>query len=200
MSMLPPPSEPITVVVARNVRAGHEAEYESWFEGLSQTMAQFPGFLGIKLVRPMVGVQPEYVAIFSFANHTDLENWKQSPIRHAWLERALPFTEQDLRIQHISGMQGLFALPHTAVALAPPRWKMLIAVSIGLYPILLASNTYVAPLLADWPLPARLIPLTICNIALMTYAVMPMLTWLLRDWLAAAPAETVVAASHDKPG
>lgn len=183
----PPATEPITVVVARHVVPGLEADFEASFVGLQEAMERFPGFMGIRLIRPLAELQPEYVAIFSFASRADLDRWKQSPERQNWLERVMPFTAADIHMQHINGLQGLFTLPHSAVTLAPPRWKMVVTVSVGLYPILLVTNYYITPLLAEWPLALRLIPITLFNITLMTYAIMPFLTWLLRDWLTPNP-------------
>ncbi|MEY2734372.1 MAG: hypothetical protein RL340_1431, partial [Gemmatimonadota bacterium] len=38
--------EPVTVVVTRRVRAGHETEYEAWLRRLLDDAATLPGYLG----------------------------------------------------------------------------------------------------------------------------------------------------------
>jgi antibiotic biosynthesis monooxygenase (ABM) superfamily enzyme len=123
------------------------------------------------------------VVILRFDNSDHLNAWEASEIRRMWLAKADPLTEQPVSIQHISGMEGLFTLGRGSVALAPPKYKMLIVVSAGLYPLVILANVFVAPYL---PLPflGRVLVTTVLNVAIMTYVVMPQLTWLLRSWLA----------------
>jgi antibiotic biosynthesis monooxygenase (ABM) superfamily enzyme len=69
------------------------------------------------------------------------------------------------------------------VSLAPPKWKMFLVVSVGLYPLVALTAVFIAP-----PLLPRLVVTTLLNVALMAWVVMPPLTWVLRAWLTAAPA------------
>jgi antibiotic biosynthesis monooxygenase (ABM) superfamily enzyme len=74
------------------------------------------------------------------------------------------------------------------VSLAPPKWKMFLVVSLGLYPLVALTAVFVGPMLGFVPLLPRLVLTTLLNVALMTWAVMPLLTWVLRRWLTAAAA------------
>jgi antibiotic biosynthesis monooxygenase (ABM) superfamily enzyme len=183
----------VTVVVSRVVKQGREAEYEQWLAGIHERMSAFEGFAGLELVRPVDGLQPEHVVILSFHAPEHLRRWEASEIRKTWLAKADPFTDRPVNIQHISGMEGLFTLGRSDVALAPPKYKMVIVVAAALYPLVVLSNQFVAPYL---PLPflGRMLVTTVLNTAIMTYLVMPQLTWLLRSWLAATPARRGVAA------
>jgi hypothetical protein len=174
---------PVTVVIARVVQRGREREYEEWLAGIAEQMSAFEGFTGLELVRPVDRLQPEHVVILRFESSDHLDAWEASEVRRTWLAKADPFTEQPVSIQHISGMEGLFTFGRGSVALAPPKYKMLIVVSAGLYPLVVLSNVFVAPYL---PLPflGRVLVTTVLNVAIMTYVVMPQLTWLLRSWLA----------------
>jgi len=180
---------PMTVVVARLVKQGREREYEEWLAGIAEQLSAFEGFTGLELVRPVAGLQPEHVVILRFDNADHLRRWEASEIRRTWLAKADPFTDQLVSIQHISGMEGLFSLGRSNVALAPPKYKMLIVVSAGLYPLVVLANELVAPHL-PLPLLGRMLVTTVLNVAIMTYVVMPQLTWLLRSWLAAGPTES----------
>ena len=64
---------------------------------------------------------------------------------------------------------------------------MFLVVSLGLYPLVALTAVCVAPPLGFVPLLPRLVITTLLNVALMTWAVMPLLTWVLRAWLTAAP-------------
>jgi antibiotic biosynthesis monooxygenase (ABM) superfamily enzyme len=180
---------PVTVVVSRLVKQGRERECEEWLAGIAEQMSAFEGFRGLELVRPVDGLQPEHVVILRFDSRDHLGKWEASEIRRTWLAKAEPFTDQPVRIQHISGMEGLFTLGRGDVALAPPKYKMLIVVSAGLYPLVVLADEFVAPHL-PLPLLGRMLVTTVLNVAIMTYVVMPQLTWLLRSWLVARPAES----------
>jgi antibiotic biosynthesis monooxygenase (ABM) superfamily enzyme len=65
---------------------------------------------------------------------------------------------------------------------------MFLVVSLGLYPLVALTAVFVAPMLGFMPLLPRLVVTTLLSVALMTWAVMPLLTWVLRGWLTAAPA------------
>ena len=178
---------PVTVVIARVVKPGREREYEAWLAGIAEQMSAFEGFAGLELVRPVHGLQPEHVVILRFDSPDHFRKWEASETRRTWLAKADPFTDRPVSIQHISGMEGLFILGQSNVALAPPKYKMLIVVSAGLYPLVVLANEFLAPHL---PLPflGRTLVTTVLNVAIMTYMVMPQLTWLLRSWLVGRPA------------
>ena len=65
---------------------------------------------------------------------------------------------------------------------------MFLVVSLGLYPLVALTAIFVVPMLGFMPLPPRLAITTLLDVALMTWAVMPLLTWVLRAWLIGAPA------------
>ena len=136
----------------------------------------------------MQGLQDEHVLILRFDTAANLHRWEASPERRRWLAEATGFTEHVASIQHVSGLEGLFTPPRTRVSLAPPKWKMFLVVSLGLYPLVVLTALFVAPPLGAVPLLPRLVVTTLLNVALMTWAVMPPLTWALRRWLTAAPA------------
>ena len=73
---------------------------------------------------------------------------------------------------------------------------MLIVVSAGLYPLVVLANVFVAPHL-PLPLLGRVLVTTVLNVAIMTYVVMPQLTWLLRSWLPPARSPRVEERAGD---
>ena len=92
-------------------------------------MSAFEGFRGLELARPIDGLQQEHVVILRFDSPDHLARWETSEIRRICLAKADRFTEQPVSIQHIGGMEGLFTLGRSNVALAPPKYKMVIAIS-----------------------------------------------------------------------
>jgi antibiotic biosynthesis monooxygenase (ABM) superfamily enzyme len=72
----------------------------------------------------------------------------------------------------------------------PPRYKSAVALTLGLYPLLVVSNLWVEPHLDFLPLLVRLLATTAMNVTVMTYIVMPLMTRLLPSWLSpGAPSE-----------
>jgi len=87
------PASPATVVVTQPVRAGHEAEFQRWQQGMNQLCAEFEGFQGAELVRPVPGVQDDFVILFRFDSMEHLDAWLESDARKQALERGAPFFE-----------------------------------------------------------------------------------------------------------
>lgn len=71
-------TEPVTVVVAQQVKPGCEAQYEEWIRGITQVSSTYPGHLGANVIRPQPGVRPEYVVIFRFDSYETLKSWMTS--------------------------------------------------------------------------------------------------------------------------
>ena len=178
----------VTVVIVRRVKRGRESDYEAWLPKIVAVLKNSPGFLGFENLRPVEGLQVEHVLILRFDNESNLHRWEASPERKRWLAEAAEFTEHLASIQRISGLEGLFTPPRTRVSLAPPKWKMFLVVSLGLYPLVAITTLFVAPQLGFVPLLPRLVITTLLNVALMTWAVMPLLTRVLQAWLSPAPA------------
>ncbi len=178
----------VTVVFVRRVKRGREGDYEAWLPKIVAALRLSPGFLGFENLRPVEGLQAEHVLILRFDSEANLHRWEASPERKRRLAEATEFTEHVASIQRIRGLEGLFTPPSTRVSLAPPKWKMFLVVSLGLYPLVALTAVFVAPMLGFMPLLPRLVVTTLLNVALMTWAVMPLLTWVLRGWLTAAPA------------
>jgi len=178
----------VAVVFVRLVKPGRESDYEAWLPKIVAALRLSPGFLGVEDLRPVEGLQAEHVLILRFNSMASLHSWEASPERTRRLAEATEFTEHLASIQRIGGLEGLFTPPRTRVSLAPPKWKMFLVVSLGLYPLVALTAIFVAPLLGFVPLLPRLVITTLLNVALMTWAVMPPLTWVLRAWLTGAPA------------
>jgi antibiotic biosynthesis monooxygenase (ABM) superfamily enzyme len=167
----------VTVVFVRRVKPGREADYEAWLPKIV-ALRSSPGFLGFENLRPVKGLQVEHVLLLRFDTEANLHRWEASPERKRWLAESTDFTEHVASIQRIRGLDGWFTTPGTRVSLAPPKWKMFLVV---------LTAVFVAPMLGAVPLLPRLVVTTLLNVALMTWVVMPLLTWALRAWLTPAP-------------
>src|SRR5262245_56050835 len=83
----------VTVVLVRRVKRGHEDDYEAWLPKIIAAMRRSPGFVGFENLRPVKGLQDEYVLILRFDSEVNLHRWEASPERKRWLAESTEFTE-----------------------------------------------------------------------------------------------------------
>ena len=181
-------SEPVTVVIAQQVKPGHEADYEAWISGITQVASTYPGHLGTHNVRPNPGMRSEYVTIFRFDTYDHLKAWMTSRDRKFWLEQAQPLVASDPQVQQISGVEAWFSIPGQVLR-TPPRYKTALLTGIVVYLLINLLNRFVTPFLQG--LPAWLTSLIICTlmVLLLTYVVMPRVTQLFSSWLYDRPSK-----------
>jgi antibiotic biosynthesis monooxygenase (ABM) superfamily enzyme len=175
--------EPLTVVSARRVRPGREAEFEVWLEGIGNVAKVFPGFLGRSIVRPSENEQGEYVTVFKFDKYANLKRWTESAERREWLEKVRPLCLDDLREHVLTGLERWFTLPARPGALPPPRHKMAAVTLLALYPMGIGLNVLLGPVLAPLPMPLRALVVSASMVLLATYVVMPRMARLFQRWL-----------------
>lgn len=72
---------PCTVLATQRVRPERTAEFLRAQEEISTAMARFPGFLGKELIRPVSGLQEEWVSVFRFSSPASLQHWLESSER-----------------------------------------------------------------------------------------------------------------------
>ncbi len=79
-----------TVVLAQRVRDGMQDDYDVWQTGINAAARSFPGFEGAEVVRPVPGVQDDYVIVYRFTSKDTLNAWLDSDERADWLTRGEP--------------------------------------------------------------------------------------------------------------
>ena len=174
--------EAVSVVVARTVRPGHEADYESWLVRAIGAARQFPGHLGADVLRPPVGGRL-YVLIFRFDSRSHLEDWGSSPARAELVAEAESFSESDPQIHRLSGLETWFTLPGDPPISPPPRWKMALVTWVVAFLLVTILTRLLGPLLE--PLHPLLRGAVVAGlmVASMTWLVMPRVTRMLASWL-----------------
>ncbi|MGY1743204.1 MULTISPECIES: antibiotic biosynthesis monooxygenase [unclassified Blastococcus] len=169
--------EPVTVTAARVVRPHRRRAFEEWAEDVLRVAHTFPGNLGGTLLRPGPG-SSEYHLVYRFTDDAALAAWERSPQRQAALERMQEMVDGE-RISRVAGLDSFFTRP----ARPGPRWRSTVLTVVAVFAITLGFQLLVAPHVASWPLPARLLLSACVVVLLLGYVVMPVLTRLLRGWL-----------------
>ena len=67
----------VTLVITHSVQAEKQQAYEQWLEQIMPQAAQFPGHLGVNVLRPVHG-ESVYTVLIRFDSLDNLFNWTQS--------------------------------------------------------------------------------------------------------------------------
>jgi antibiotic biosynthesis monooxygenase (ABM) superfamily enzyme len=171
---------PIHIAITRRVRAGCEAEFQQALREFFQTSFAHGGVLGASMLTPLPGSDTrEYGILRTFASESERDAFYESPMFKAWEERARTMTEGEPVYRQLHGLEAWFRSPHKP----PPRWKMAAVTLLGVYPVSLLLALTIGAAIHSWPVAARSLVVALCMVALLTWAVMPLMTRLLHGWL-----------------
>lgn len=174
------PSDPVTVMIARRVAEGLEAEFEEWAAALTRTASDFPGFLGAGLLRPSRPQEPWHV-VYRFDSRASLDAWERSSARSGMIADGEHLVEETT-VRRVSGLETWFAAPGLTSS-APPRWKMFLVSGSCIFVLQLGLYVLLGSAILRWPLPLRVLVIASVVTALMTWVVMPFLARRLASWL-----------------
>jgi uncharacterized protein len=174
---------PVTTMVTRKVKPGHEAFYELFLEGIIAAASRFPGHLGVEVFRPESGSGGEYRIVYRFDTGEHLRAWRESDEHAAWLERAEPHVVGPMRTQFLTGLESWFTLPGQPAIPPPPRYKMALLTWIVIFPLITLTVVVLGPMIEGLALVPRLAVTTAVTVPIMTWLAMPRVTRLLRGWL-----------------
>ncbi len=177
-------SEPITVLLVRNVRPDRVDDFEEWVKGINRVVKKFDGYLGTDLIRPRDRSHPEYAIVLRFDGYEHLGAWMGSAERAEWVKRSEDMTIGEIQFQEAEGLAPWFTLPgQPAVLTAPPKYKMALLTILALYPSLLVLSTILSRFIHGWPRPLLMLLTVLMLVPIMTYYLMPGITRLFRHWL-----------------
>jgi hypothetical protein len=172
-------SEPVTVTVARDVRPERRDSFEQWAREVLGLAARFPGNLGTSMLRPPPG-STRYHLVYRFADGESLARWERSTERQAALARVEHLSD-GADYARVAGLDSFFT------ALTPPRpgprWRLTVLTIAAVFAITLAFQLLVAPHVASWPVPLRLLLSATVVVVLLGQVVMPRLTRWFAPWL-----------------
>jgi len=175
----------IHIAITRRVRAGCEAEFEQALRDFLKESLAHGGVLGVHMLAPAPssGLR-EYGILRTFANESEREAFYRSPLFAAWHARVAPLVEGGPVYRQLSGLEAWFRTGRL-----PPRWKMAVATLAGVYPTSLVLSLTVDKAVRAWPFLAGSLAFAVCMVVLLTWVVMPAVTWVLHGWLHAEAEE-----------
>jgi antibiotic biosynthesis monooxygenase (ABM) superfamily enzyme len=162
------------------VRSGSEAEFQRALQEFFQQSFAHGGVLGASMLIPPPGSDSrEFGILRTFADEKERDAFYASPMFQAWEEKARTLTEGEPVYRQLHGLEAWFRSPGGP----PPRWKMALATFLGVFPTAMVLNLTLGPAIKSWPFIVRNAAFNACVVALLTWAVMPVVTRLLRGWL-----------------
>lgn len=193
---MPSAPEPVTVVVTRRVRPGHEAAYEAWLDKLVHAAAELPGYLGTSVHRPAPTSPREYTSVFRFDSVESLRAFEASDLRRRALAEVIEHVEADAVWRRLTGLELWFTPPPGTVVPQPSRPRMALVMIVVVYGLVLSIGQLVALVLGTAPAPLRLLVTITIEVFLMTYLIMPRLTRWLARWIYPAASGGVGEAAR----
>lgn len=174
---------PVTVQISRRVVPGREADYEDWLHGVIAAASDFPGHLGVNILRPSGKTDGRYVLIYRFDSFAHCDAWERSKTRAAWVDRLDGLVAGEAETRRVTGLEAWFDLPEVPAAKHAPQWKMAITLIVVVFVVVYPLQLAVIPRTVDWPHWARTLTIAVIQVLLMTYIVMPRVTRALKGWL-----------------
>jgi len=174
---------PVTLVLTRAVKAGHEQAFEEVLHRLAAEVRRQPGHLDLTVLAPQPGGPRIYTIVSHFASRAAADAWLASQARAQLIAEADLHAAGELKTRYLSGLEGWLAQPGAPVLIPPARWKVAALSAAGIVPLLEAVSYLLAPHLAGLPVWARPLISVVLVIPLMQYAVMPLLTRAARPFL-----------------
>ncbi|MGP9693806.1 antibiotic biosynthesis monooxygenase [Brachybacterium sp. AOP25-B2-12] len=182
-------SEPVTVQISRTVDPEAIDEMEAWVADGQRLASMHDGYLGSGWVRNDP-TSTLWLVLYRFADAEQLERWETSEARRTWLESFADHV-QLVRSERRTGIEGWFDTPAFEQAAAddpaPARWKQMIVIFTGFFPMSLLGNVVVSHLVPHWPIIARVLLVTVLVMPLMVYLVLPAVTALCSPFLTGRP-------------
>ena len=171
-------SKEFTEIINRNIKVGHEKDYDEWLRRYMKLESEVPGYLGTTIIAPGGSSLSVRYIINRFADKSSLDAWENSEVARKLIEEANTCSTYERK----TGLETWFTLPNLKTIAAPPRWKMAIVTFIGAYCISSLAQYFIRLYLGQSPLLANVV-MNMTLVLGLTYFAMPLLSRFFRRWL-----------------
>ena len=186
--------QPIHVAITRRIKPGREQEFQTALkEFFARSLAESGVHGAAMLVPPPGSSSAQYGIIRSFASAAERDAFYASPLYLEWKKRVAPLSDGEPEARELQGLEAFFRGNNSA---PPPRWKMAIATYLGVVPVIMTLALTLGPLIRSWNFVLYNLVFNACVVALLTWAVMPLITRALHAWLQGGELKTPMSNEH----
>ncbi|MFT6791807.1 MAG: antibiotic biosynthesis monooxygenase (ABM) superfamily enzyme [Cellvibrionaceae bacterium] len=172
---------PVSVVVDRNVLPGKVKEFKKYIGKAIEASSKFPGYLGTDIINPEGN--DRYIIVFRFSSKEKSDDWIVSEERHFWVSKIDQVIEKPTELVSLTGMETWFTLSKAKNFVPPPKFKMAIVTYLAIAPTLTTFDWLFGAYFSSMPNYLVFFVSSPFVVILMTYAVMPMMTKLFKNFL-----------------
>jgi antibiotic biosynthesis monooxygenase (ABM) superfamily enzyme len=179
-----------SLVTEHIVPKGRDFAFKRWHNNLVECSKQYDGFLRCDLCPPLrckdQVVKWYYITHFDSPEH--LNEWMESRERKQLLESGQEVFSAYRFKSFTTGLEGWFSMQSgnsEYKGLGPPRWKQILAVVLGLYPVVMiqAIAFSILKLMQSWSLANSMIVNNLITSTILSFLVMPFVSKRLGFWL-----------------
>ena len=178
-----------SAAIVQQIQPADADWFLEWQRGIAAAAENAAGYKGTDVFPPTDSQRNEWVVVIHFEDDRSLRGWLDSPIRAQWVEklraRAGEFELKALPDGFGPWFAGLARQRDTTL---PPSWKTALTVLLGLYPTVMLLELFPSPYLKPLGFAFVMLIGNALSIAILQWAVMPVLTTVLDRWLKANEA------------
>lgn len=193
-----------SLVLELIVPQGKGSRFRKWYARFVNMARRQAGFVRADLCPPLRcldGVVKWY-SILHFDSPENLDRWQNSPERSQVLSEGQAIFSSYRYKSFTTGLEGWFSERSKLEQprLGPPVWKQILSVVMGLYPIIMLQAFVFNGLgiMQSWSMATSMVVNNLITSSILTLAVMPQITRLLRFWL--RPAYRIQSLKTDLIG
>ena len=178
-------NQPVTILITRSPHQRNQKEFEQALSDTIDAALEFPGHLGVTVLKPQRGESNDYQIIVRFTSEANYQRWCHSHEAAHWFKILNRLEERPPNLEIMTGIETWFAVNGSTPRpmIPPPRYKMAIVTWIAIFILIVIINLLFGSFLASLPMLLRSFVLTVGLVGLMTYVVMPRMIRLFSWWL-----------------
>jgi len=178
-----------SVVIEYTVPQEKSWAFRKWHQSLVQAAQSFPGFIRADRHRPLhcQGGLLKWYSVVHFDQPEDLNRWLLSSEREALLKVGRDLFKSYKFKSFETGLEGWFSHQsgNELTGLGPPAWKQILAVVLGLYPVIMIQDWVIDAfdLMRSWEPASAMLVKNLVTTCILTLVVLPLIMRALDFWL-----------------